>query len=83
MTPDEIRVAIRLLNQTVVYESRYPVVHTHEGYVIRWGLDRPLFGKDGEFRKNWLGQPLYSAHLFKVVDELPFNVRVANNTGPK
>lgn len=72
MTPDEIRVAIRMLDQIVIYDDKYPVIYTGDRYVVRApGCDRPLFGKDGGFSQNWAGYLMFNSHRFKVVDKLP------------
>jgi len=72
MTPDEIKVAIRMLDQIVVYDDLHQVLHTDKGYVVRSpGCDRPLFGKDGDFSRNWAGYKMFGPHKFKVVKELP------------
>ena len=66
MTPDEIRVAIRLLGQKVYWNKFFQVHYEPDkGYVIRYhSLKRgeqawmPLFGKRGGFTKiagGWVG----------------------------
>lgn len=72
MTPDEIRVAIRLLGQIVVYNDRYPVEYNGFHYVVKFPYDhRVLFGKDGDFSKSWIGFKVFGPQSFKVVDRLP------------
>lgn len=72
MTPEEIKVAIRMLDQKVTYETYNEVLYTDKGYVVRSpGCDRPLFGKDGDFSRNWAGYKMFGPHKFEVVEEIP------------
>ena len=72
MTPEDIKVAIRMLDQKVTYETYNEVLYTDRGYVIRYpGCDRPLFGEDGDFDRSWVGYKMFSPHKFEVVEEIP------------
>jgi hypothetical protein len=72
MTPLEIKVAIRMLGKKVVYDAYNQVIYTGDKYVVRYpGCDRPLFGKDGDFDRSWVGYKMFSPHKFEVVEEIP------------
>lgn len=53
MTPDEIRVAIRMLDQPVYYVGKYPVIYYEGNYRVRLplagGVHIPIFDESGDF----------------------------------
>jgi hypothetical protein len=68
MTPDEIRVAIRMLGQPVYWQGEYPVEYTESGYIVNlgswYGRSELIFDKDGEFRNGGLGRWSFRAEDF-------------------
>jgi hypothetical protein len=77
MTPDEIRVAIRLLGQRVYLWGYHEVKYNrYEGYYIDWFCPDPheehdeVFDKKGNFVRSWgaFGRRFWGPRRFKPTD---------------